>query len=530
MHARLRIRALLALALLSGCESAATGPKLESALTLDFDGPALVPFTTATVTVEGPTTKKVSGAPGSQVTITDLPAGTYQVAVEGFAGSTLAWYDETTATVAAGQTARATVSANVAFRVTSHALSATSVVVGQTVRVSWPAVPNAASYAVEWIAQGGGATNSRTTTATTLDVDLGAVGTYNLTVVPITRLGSRGTGSTASAVTIRTVTKFTLTVLKNGAGTITSNPAGISLAPTANTATASFDSATVVTLTASAGRLGWGGSCSGSTTTCVVNMNTARTVTIGYAEATGASDLTLTSVTAPSSGLTGGTITVSASIANQGNASATAYRVGWYVSTDATITTADVFTGWTCDHAGLSVGATDTCSGPIGIPSTLSVGAYYVGAIVDDQGQVAETNEVNNGRAAVTPTSFSAGLVDFIITSLTVPSTGTIGGMINVTVIVQNQGNIASPTSRTQYYLSTDQTITQTDIDTGWGCNIPSLLANGGTYTCSGGIGIPSTVAPGTYYLGAIADDGRVVSESNEVNNTRAAGPIVLAR
>ena len=49
--------------------------------------------------------------------------------------------------------------------------------------------------------------------------------------------------------------------------------------------------------------------------------------------------------------------------------------------------------------------------------------------------------------------------------------------------------------------------------------------------TCTTSIGIPGSPAPGTWYLGAIADPSDPVLESNKVNNSRAAdtGPIVVS-
>jgi len=47
---------------------------------------------------------------------------------------------------------------------------------------------------------------------------------------------------------------------------------------------------------------------------------------------------------------------------------------------------------------------TSTCSGPIGVPGSLTPGVYYLGAIADDLGEVAERNESSNAHAADTGT------------------------------------------------------------------------------------------------------------------------------
>lgn len=116
----------------------------------------------------------------------------------------------------------------------------------------------------------------------------------------------------------------------------------------------------------------------------------------------GQPDLVVTSLSGPSTGTIGGQITVSVTVANQGSTDAGAFRLGFYFSTDSTITTGHTYSGWYCNFPGLAAGTTDLCSGPIGVPLSLTPGTYYLGAIADDLGQVAESNENNNARVADT--------------------------------------------------------------------------------------------------------------------------------
>ena len=112
---------------------------------------------------------------------------------------------------------------------------------------------------------------------------------------------------------------------------------------------------------------------------------------------------------------------------------------------------------------------------------------------------------------------------DLVITSFTGPSTGVIGGLIPISVSIENQGVTTNTSFRLGFYYSTDSVITTGDAFSGWLCNFPSGLAGGASTGCAGSIGVPSGLSPGTYYLGAIADDLLAVGESNETNNTRAA-------
>jgi hypothetical protein len=121
-------------------------------------------------------------------------------------------------------------------------------------------------------------------------------------------------------------------------------------------------------------------------------------------------DLVVDVVTAASLGLIGGSISVTATVRNQGSATTAAFRVGLYYSTDATITTSDFFSGAACTYAtGLPANGQSNCNGPIPVPGFLPPGTYFVGAIVDDNAVIAESNENNNARAATNSTVVSAG-------------------------------------------------------------------------------------------------------------------------
>jgi len=102
--------------------------------------------------------------------------------------------------------------------------------------------------------------------------------------------GCSGTGVcevTLNANTTVTATfalpQHSLTVTREGSGTITSSPAGISCG---SVCSAAFDQGQVVTLTASPASgwsfSGWGGDCAGSTTQCNVTMSQARNATATF--------------------------------------------------------------------------------------------------------------------------------------------------------------------------------------------------------------------------------------------------------
>jgi subtilase family serine protease len=217
-------------------------------------------------------------------------------------------------------------------------------------------------------------------------------------------------------------------------------------------------------------------------------------------------------------------------VANEGGTDAGPFRVGLYLSTNDIISTGDIFTGTICDYpSGLSAGTSSTCSGPMSVPGSLTPGDYYVGAIADDEDIVVESREDNNSRAAPSPTTFVPAGPDLTVTSVTAPSSGTIGGSISISLTVVNEGGTDAGPFRVGLYLSTNDIISTGDIFTGTICDYPSGLSAGTSSTCSGPMSVPGSVSPGTYYVGAIADDQDIVVEIHEDNNARAApSPTVL--
>ena len=109
-------------------------------------------------------------------------------------------------------------------------------------------------------------------------------------------------------------------------------------------------------------------------------------------------DLSVTSVAGPPSATFGDTIelraTVSASAATPGTASA---NLVFYLSSDATITTADTYL--TSVAVVLAPGETIEYRGDYTVSGTLSPATYRLGAIVDPENAVSEVDEGNNAAA-----------------------------------------------------------------------------------------------------------------------------------
>jgi len=117
--------------------------------------------------------------------------------------------------------------------------------------------------------------------------------------------------------------------------------------------------------------------------------------TLSYSESgAGQPNLVGGSMDAPSEAEAGSRITVTDTVANQGTAGSGGFRVSYYLSPDQSITFADRFLG-SREVSALAAGASSTADVELTLPQGMT-GTYYVGAIADANGRVAETNESDN--------------------------------------------------------------------------------------------------------------------------------------
>lgn len=142
-------------------------------------------------------------------------------------------------------------------------------------------------------------------------------------------------------------TAYTLSVAKagTGTGTVTSSPSGINCG---SDCSESYASGTSVTLTAapSAGHTfsGWSGACTGSTSSCMVSMNTAKSVTATFTQ-TPQATLSIANV-----GLGSGTVTRSGGAIHCGNTCTETLATGSLVTLTATPAVGSTFGGGVVAH------------------------------------------------------------------------------------------------------------------------------------------------------------------------------------
>ena len=119
--------------------------------------------------------------------------------------------------------------------------------------------------------------------------------------------------------------------------------------------------------------------------------------------------------------------------------------------------------------------------------------------------------------------------LDLVVSDLSAtPLTMVLGGQIDVSVTTANQGTDRAENSFTRLVLSTDTVIDDTDKKIGYAQ--VGALAAGTDRLQVRNIAIPTDIAAGTYYLGAIADRSGRVTETDESNNTRLGPALTLVQ
>jgi subtilase family serine protease len=218
-------------------------------------------------------------------------------------------------------------------------------------------------------------------------------------------------------------------------------------------------------------------------------------------------------------------------VVNQGAGSAGAFDISYYVSVDGTYQAGTDL--YLCKRSvtSLAPGASNPPSGTTQtscpVPN-VAAGNYYVIAITDSGGTVAESNETNNNRQA----SFTISGIDLVPTAMTATKSGTTTVLVSETV--KNQGSSKAGSFTIRYYLSTDTTYQSgTDIALAGSSNgtgicgrtVSSLNAGSSRSVSNQPCYKPGGAVNGmNYYVIVVDDAGNTVSENNETNNTRPTG------
>ena len=212
---------------------------------------------------------------------------------------------------------------------------------------------------------------------------------------------------------------FALSITNQGTGigTVSSSPSGISCG---STCSASFTAGTAVTLTAQpttgSAFSGWGGACTGSASSCIVSMDSDRSVTANFS-----TEVTTRTLTLSKSGNGTGSVTSSPSglsCAMDCNSASSNFSKTVSITLTAQASSGSTFAGWggACSGTGSCTIAAGTSSASVTASFTSSTSTRLVTLTKAGTG---------SGSVTSTPSGLSCS-VDCSSTSANFPSSGTV--------------------------------------------------------------------------------------------------------
>lgn len=216
-------------------------------------------------------------------------------------------------------------------------------------------------------------------------------------------------------------------------------------------------------------------------------------------------------VEAPASAAPGASFTATVTVSNVGLAAAGASRASVRLSLDPTIDTSDPVLGSIAFPA-IAGGASVTRAATLTMPVNVGVGRVYVGAIIDADAQITESNEANN--VARDPRGVATG-PDFTVTVATTLSSGP-GEDLDVILGLRTRDAPFRAPVPVELFLSRDATLDAGDRSLGTrSFTLPDGLALDTVWRLT----LPGDLTAGAYRLIASVDPANLTVEVDETNN-----------
>jgi subtilase family serine protease len=250
---------------------------------------------------------------------------------------------------------------------------------------------------------------------------------------------------------------------------------------------------------------------------------TSETNNIAFRSLQVGPDLVTTLFSGPSKGGAGLTIDVADTVANQGAGAAAASTVRFYISPNVLLDAKATLLAAGRTVPGLQPGQTSSGTTTLTVPASMLAGSYFLIAVADGDGLVAEAQEGNNTAAR----SIAVG-ADLVVSGLGSPASAPAGATITVSDAVTNQGAGAADATTTRFYLSANVLFDASDVQLTGSRSVPALAA-GAASTGSAQVTVPAGTTPGNYFLLAVTDADNAVRESSETNNALARSIQVTA-
>ncbi|MBI3894194.1 MAG: hypothetical protein HY303_21965 [Candidatus Wallbacteria bacterium] len=150
----------------------------------------------------------------------------------------------------------------------------------------------------------------------------------------------------------------------------------------------------------------------------------------------------------------------------------------------------------------------------------MALGSYKLGARADNANGIVELDETDNDAVSAGTIRLVTPTADLIVDRFQSPSRASRGDAIPMTATLKNIGTgPARFPSDCGFYISTDTTITREDRGLSGGGTYPGLPPGQTARLESCCVVIPADLAPGQYYVGAVADLYDAVGETNKANN-----------
>ncbi|UYZ62914.1 CARDB domain-containing protein [Hymenobacter weizhouensis] len=220
----------------------------------------------------------------------------------------------------------------------------------------------------------------------------------------------------------------------------------------------------------------------------------------------------------------GNQLSVNCTVYNLSGTLAQSSTVGYYLSTDATLSQNDQLLG-SSTGGPLASNQSAYRASSLTLPAATPTGSYYLLFAADHQNVVNESNEANN--VASISINVVPSMVDLLIQQASVATPNTApGNVLALSCYVANQGNATAQNSSVGFYLSADAVLDANDqlLTSVFGGQLTPTYNQYRAVSTN----VPAGTAPGSYYVLFVADYQSIVQESNEANNT-AAVPIVVA-
>lgn len=251
---------------------------------------------------------------------------------------------------------------------------------------------------------------------------------------------------------------------------------------------------------------------SGATVMESNEMNNTATAALAVS---GNVDFALTNLVAtPATGSPGSTVTLSATLTNNGTLPAPAALVEVRLSNDQVITSADTLLG-TFNSMTLARGQSLTLSFTATIPPTTTPGPIFLGFVIDPANQVMEVNEANN----VVATQFAVVDTTAPVVTVTAPNGGEqlpAGSTFTITWMANDNVGIVSQ----DVLLSTDG-----------GANFGTVIASGLGGTVRSFVFTVPMLNTGTAQVRIVARDGagNVGSDNSDANFSIGVRPLIIS-